>query len=226
MKIKTLAIAAATLAVGAITSQAQVYSQNIVGYVNVSLVPGFNFVANQLDLDGSGTNNTVQSVIGTNLPTSTSKVLAWDIPSQTFKTITLFGSGWSSGTAGPIVKNALQPGGGVFVQVAVATNITIVGQVLPPATNNTVYNSIFQITSYRWPVSGFLTTNFNYVPNAPIGSSVDQVLQWNPTSQVFVTHKKFAGSWSGGSPNLGVGEPFFFIPNQTTTWTNSFVNPN
>ena len=159
MKIKTLAIAAATLAVGAITSQAQVYSQNIVGYYNVPLVAGFNFVANQLDLDGSGTNNTIVSVIGTNLPTTSSKVLAWDIPSQTFKTVTLFASGWSGGAAGATVKAALQPGHGVFVQVAAATNITIVGQVMPPQTNNTVYTSTYQIASYSWPVAGYLTTN-------------------------------------------------------------------
>jgi hypothetical protein len=223
MKAKTLLIAAATLAVGAISSQAQVYSQNVVGYINVTLTNGFNFVANQLDLDGSGTNNTIQSVIGTNLPPTTSKVLAWDVPSQTFKTVTLFASGWSAGTAGTVVKNALQPGGGVFIQVSSPTNFTIVGQVLPPSTNKTSYASQFQITSFRYPVAGFLTTNLNYAPNAPIGSSDDQVLQWSPSLQQFITHKKFAGSWSGGSPNLNVAEPFFFIPNQTTVWTNGFT---
>jgi len=222
MKAKTLLIAAATLAVGAITSQAQVYSQNIVGYINVQLTNGFTFVANQLDLDGTGTNNTIQSVIGTNFPTTSTKVLAWDIPSQGFKTVTLFASGWSGGLAGTAVKNALQPGGGVFIQSAVVTNFTIVGQVMPPQTNQTSYASTYQVVSYPWPVSGYLTTNLNYAPNAPIGTTYDQVLQWNVTAQGFVTHKKFAGSWSGGSPNIGVAEPFFLIPNQTTTWTNGF----
>ena len=225
MKLKATLIAAATLAVGVISSQAQVYSQNIVGYINVNLTNGFNFVANKLDLDGTGTNNTIQSVIGTNFPTTTTKVLAWDPVSQTYKSVTLLANGWSSGTAGAYVKNALQPGGGVFISVAAPTNFTMVGQLIPQGTNQTVYPSQFQIVSYPWPVSGYLTTNLNYAPNAPIGTSFDTVLQWNPNTQTFVTHKKLASTWQAGSPNLGVTEPFFLLPNQTTTWTNGFAYP-
>jgi hypothetical protein len=40
MKSKTLLIAAAALVAGVITSEAQVYSANIVGYVNVTLPAG------------------------------------------------------------------------------------------------------------------------------------------------------------------------------------------
>src|ERR1700733_540872 len=69
MKTKTLLIAAAALAAGVMSSQAQgVYSQNIVGYVNLSISNGFNLVNIPLDLDGTGTNNAVSTVIGTNLP--------------------------------------------------------------------------------------------------------------------------------------------------------------
>ena len=58
MKIITLLIAAATLAVGAISSQAQVYSQNTVGYINQVLPAGkFAIVGSQL-INGSDVNAT------------------------------------------------------------------------------------------------------------------------------------------------------------------------
>jgi hypothetical protein len=224
MKAKTLLIAAATLAVGAITSQAQVYSQNVVGYINLTLTNGYNLVANQLDLDGTGTNNTIVSTIGTNLPVNT-KVYAYDPTVPGYRNITLFASGWSSGTAGPVVKKALQPGGGVFIYVPGSggtTNVTLVGTVIQ-GTNAVPYTSQYQIASVPFPVAGYLTTNLNYVPNAPIGSSYDQVIQWNPNTQLFVTHKKFATTWTAGSPNVGVAESFFLVPNQATTWTNSLI---
>ncbi len=67
MKAKTLLIAAAALAAGVISSQAQtpVYSQNIVGYVN-STIPGNNaltLIANPL-LGPSGTNGATQVLTG------------------------------------------------------------------------------------------------------------------------------------------------------------------
>jgi hypothetical protein len=226
MKAKTLLIAAATLAVGAITSQAQVYSQNIVGYVNVTLTNGFNLVANQLDLDGTGTNNTVYTTVGTNLPTS-SKIYAYDPTLPGYRYITLNANyTWTAGTSGGFVKNNLQPGGSVFVYVpgtGVTTNITFVGTVLQQ-TNATTYPAQYQMVAYPFPEAGYLTTNFNYVANAPTGTptTYDKVLTWNPTTQLFTTHTKLAGSWQGGSPNLGVAQGFFLVPNQTTTWTNGF----
>lgn len=57
-------MAAATLAAGVISIQAQVYSQNIVGYVNVVTPPGFTFVSNPLDyIDSNGlTNNAATNI--------------------------------------------------------------------------------------------------------------------------------------------------------------------
>src|SRR5579859_1707946 len=63
MKSKTLLIAAAALAAGVITSEAQVYSQNVVGYVNTT-IPGNNalsLIANPLI--GSGGTNGAENVL-------------------------------------------------------------------------------------------------------------------------------------------------------------------
>jgi hypothetical protein len=61
MKTKTLLIAAAALAAGIISSQAQtpVYSQNIVGYVNQIYSPGYANVSNPLD---NGVANTLTNL--------------------------------------------------------------------------------------------------------------------------------------------------------------------
>ena len=50
---KTLLMAAAALAAGVISTQAQVYSQNVVGYYNLNLVAGYNMVANQFTVGNS-----------------------------------------------------------------------------------------------------------------------------------------------------------------------------
>jgi hypothetical protein len=61
MKIKTLLIAAGALAAGVISSQAQVYSQNIVGYVNTPIAGSgsLTLIGNPLN----GTTNTVESLM-------------------------------------------------------------------------------------------------------------------------------------------------------------------
>ena len=48
MKTKVLLLGAALAMTTAIAS-AQTYSSNVVGYVNVDLVPGWNLIANPLD---------------------------------------------------------------------------------------------------------------------------------------------------------------------------------
>jgi hypothetical protein len=44
MRTKTLLIAVAALAVGVASSMAQIYSQNIVGYVNTPILTGYNLL--------------------------------------------------------------------------------------------------------------------------------------------------------------------------------------
>jgi hypothetical protein len=224
MRTKTLLLAVAALATSLVTSQAQVYS-SVVGYVSVNLTNGFNAVANQLDFDGTGTNNTILTSIGTNVP-ATSKVETYDPTLPGFRSITWSGSAWSAGAAGPFVKTALQPGGGVFVFIPASpvTNIvlTMTGQVLQQ-TNKTTYPSQFQLVGYPFPVAGFLTTNLAYAANAPNGAVLDTVETWNPGTQLFTTHKYSGSAWSAGSPNIAVGQAFFLIPNRSTTWTNSLI---
>src|SRR5947208_16928468 len=110
MRTKALLCAAGLLAVGAVSSMAQsnVYSLNVVGYINVSLTNGFNLIANQMDLDGNLTNNTVTGVFSTNLP-SGSKVYAYSTASG-YSIATFNGTAWRPAGALPGANAGLTPG--------------------------------------------------------------------------------------------------------------------
>jgi hypothetical protein len=211
MKAKTLLIAAAALAAGVMHSQAQVYSQNIVGYINVPLNPGYNLVANQLDLDGTGTNNSLYTSIGTNLPANT-QVLAWG--GSSYITTKLLSSGkWLANNQ--FFTNAVNPGSGFFLNLAgsVSTNITFVGNVIT-GTNSYPVVAGYQIVAPSAPVAGTLDTTNGYRP-----SKNDQVVIWNNSTASYTT-KKFTGTtWLGGDPQLTVGQAVFLNASSNNVWS-------
>jgi hypothetical protein len=211
MKINTLLIAAATLAVGAISSQAQVYSQNVVGYVNVSIAPnGYSLVTVPLDYDGSGTNNQVGTIFGTNLPVGSS-VQNWT------------GSGYSGnsyskkGWAFP--TQSYNPGQGLFIFNPSNTTIplTIAGTVLQGGlTNKYVLPNSYSLVGNQFPVAGGITSTYGYVPS--IG---DQVQTWNNGFSGNSYSKK---GWALGEPQLGVSQAVFLLTtNLNPVWGTNFV---
>jgi hypothetical protein len=212
MKSKTLLIAAAALAAGVMTSQAQVYSQNIVGYINVPLNAGYNLIANQLDVDGSGLNNSIYSAVGTNFVPLTTSVLCWN--GSSFTTIKLLSNHTWSGAASAIVTNAMNPGAGFFIDVPAATNVTFVGNVIL-GTNTYTIPAGYQIVSLSGPTTNTIDGG-GYHPGK-IGSTGDQLLVWNGSS--FTTHKWLGSSWTGGDPVLSVSQSVFLDSVNNTNWT-------
>ena len=55
MRTKALLLGAAVGAIGLATSMAQVYSVNIVGYVNTTIPTGFSIICNPLNATGGNT---------------------------------------------------------------------------------------------------------------------------------------------------------------------------
>ena len=223
MRTKTLLLAAVALAAGLATSTAQsVYSQNVVGYVSVNLTNGFNFVANQLDSDGTGTNNTLFTCFGTNnLPNGTK---AW----------VFVNGGWSSasyvassgkwlGAATNAINAALNPGGGIMVQITTAypTNatVTFVGNVLQGAITNAVMAG-YQVIITPFPISGVIDTNFGYIP-----SKGDKVYTWNSEIQNYnATVANYTGTkWLPSDPIIAVGQPIFLSAASNNVWGLNFV---
>jgi hypothetical protein len=221
MRTKVL-LGAAALVAAATTSMAQnVYSLNVVGYINLSLTNGYNLIANQLDLDGTGTNNTLLTTLSTNLPNK-SAVFSWSTSAQTFnKAVYNAGTGvWGSDTTD--VNAALQPGGGVFVQIpataATPLTVTLVGQVLQ-GTNTLSLVAGLNMVSIIPPISGGIVSAMGYTP-----TKKEYVLLWDPINQIYGTKTQFTGTgWNNGEPTPAVGQAFFLNTVAATNWVQGFT---
>jgi hypothetical protein len=172
--------------------------------------------ANQLDLDGTGTNNTLASVFPTNLPANT-LLLAWN--GSSFVQDKWLATGKWATTVNAFVNSSIQPGHGFFMSVpssATSPTITTVGNVLL-GTNSFPFVAGYQIVSAAVPATGGITSVFGYQP-----SKNDLLLIWNPASQTF-SQKKYVTSWLGGEPDLAVGQAVFLNTTNHGTWTQVFT---
>jgi len=97
---KTLLVAAATLAAGIISSQAQVYSQNVVGYANVATPTGGHDYLITVPF-AIGASNGVNEVFGSSLP-AFSGLLLWN------------GTGYDNFLYDPTDPNGVGPGAPVW----------------------------------------------------------------------------------------------------------------
>ena len=225
MRTKIAILSAAALTAGLLSSQAQVYSANVVGYttsIGVSLPSGFALISNPLDLDLTGTNTTLISAIGTNVPSGTG-IYAWDNVNNTFFSSAVYNSkkGWIGDTAD--ANHATQPGLGFFIQSPSSNNITFVGQVLQNiGSRSHTVPAGFSIVSSIVPIAGGITsnTNINYAP-----VSGDNVYQWDVAGQTFFNSSVYntKKGWIGnGEPNVQVGEAFF-LNTGGNTWVQNFT---
>jgi hypothetical protein len=217
MRTKTL-LAAAVLAAGIATSMAQsnVYSLNVVGYVNVNLASGYNLVADQLALNGAGSNNTVHSVFGTSLPSGSAVYAfsggAFAAPPASYGSKT----GWTGNTNA--VNSALQPGGGVFIQSPSAATVTFVGEVPQGAALTTPYGVGYNIIASQVPQTGLIQTDLGYTPTS--GDAVYRFTSgvgYQPT----ISYGAKTG-WSPAQPTLNVGEAVFLQAAGSGNWVRNF----
>jgi len=222
---KTLLIAAAALAAGVISSQAQssVYSQNIVGYENLP-VPhnGFNQIANQLDI-GDGTNGITQVLQNSALVSdpngaNNTVVYIWQKSGQGYLTLQYFNAAdaatWWGGSKGGFYdlggnyNNApVPPGSSFFIQnfnnSSSNLTVTLIGSVVSQ-TNVVTISPGYQTVALGAPVATSLVQSNNYVGvSDPNAVNNDVLYSWNTTSQGFLTLQYFnaadAASWWGGS---------------------------
>jgi hypothetical protein len=204
-----------------------VYSLNVVGYINIPLVEGFNLIANQLDFDGTGTNNTTSNILGTNVPLNTT-VYTW---SGSAYNIASFAKP-KGGTAGAWSANyTLNPGQGAWLSIptgglaGTSSNLTTVGQVDQGALVNPNLAAAggYSLLGSMVPLSGGLQTVLGYTP-----SLNDAVYQWNTASSSY-TISSFVkpkggtqGAWSPAEPTLGISEGFWLSSGAGAVWSNYF----
>jgi hypothetical protein len=234
MRTKVLICAAALAAASAFTSMAQsVYSLNVVGYINLPLVEGFNMVANQLDVDGTGTNNTISGVFGTNLPVG-SAVYTWAgagyNPAASFS-IPRGGTVASWSAQGAL---SLNPGQGAFVQIPAGAfggatqNVTTVGQVLQNALVNAYIPASggYSLLSSMVPLQGTISS-LGYV--AVVGDQVftyDTSLKppgFDPAFNYSIPRGGTTPVWTPNEPSINVGQGFILNTKAGTVWSNYFT---
>jgi hypothetical protein len=225
MRTKTLLIAAAAaLAAGVVSSQAQVYSQNIVGYVNTVFPPGA-YIAINAPLAATPT-NAPEDAIST--LTTGDSILFWN--GSGFATYEyLAPQQWidGQGNIGPAPNLGVGPG--FFYangSTAPETN-TFVGTVILTNTVSLAPGA-YSFVGSTPPIADVLDgTNLNL----PLQTG-DSVLLWSVPNQSYNTYEFLApGQWiyPDGSintaPSTTVGLSFFYANGGTSAeiWTNDFT---
>jgi hypothetical protein len=209
MRTKTLLLTAALAAVGVSSSMAQVYSVNIVGYVNKSIPSGFAMIANQL---GNSPDNKVATIIPT--PPEGTIVYKFNPATGGYQVISFLDGAYE----GDDVNMTLNPGEGVFIKSPSAHNVTFVGEVVKP---NVSIPTGFSVRSSVLPQS--LPLDQLEFP----ASEGDIVYNFNPATGGYKVSSFLDGAWEGdfgGAPTPAIGESFFVKHSgAATTWIRTFT---
>jgi hypothetical protein len=153
MRTKALFLTAALSIASVATSMADVFSVNVVGYVNVTLTNGFNLLGNPL----VNSNNTIAQVVPS-VPEGS--VLYKLNPNGTFNTDLYASGAWYDTVTENPSATTLAPGEGFFVFSPSVSNITFVGEV-KTGTNTVPLRTGFSLVSSVVPQSYELVgTNF------------------------------------------------------------------
>ena len=215
MKKWLIFLAMATL--GALPGRAQVYSSNVVGYVNVFLTNGYTFVVSQL----SYTNNGLIYLF--HQPPENSRVFAWDVTNQVFLPPAVFNSGsWTT-------NYDLPPGRGFIVYSPSPWTNTFVGTVLQGSLSQFVAGSNrLSLLGSMVPLVGRISTDLDF----PKLEGCDVHL-FRPETQTFsdpftyyTNHGWFdpKGMAESGEPAIRIAESFLIQnPGPPTNWTTTFI---
>jgi hypothetical protein len=210
---KSMLLAAAALTAGLLSASAQsnVYSVNIVGYVNTVIKGGsaYTLVANPLE----GPTNDVNTLMAV-LPNK-SQVLVYDTTSSGYITATKGSGVWNTNLALPV-------GTGFFVRNAGPdlTN-TFVGNVVGvPGTNTTALPAGYILVGSKTPIGGTLNDTGNNTLNlGGVLPNKSQVLTYdNSGSGSYITATKGSGVWNTNL-QLNVGQGFFVRSQSATNWS-------
>jgi hypothetical protein len=211
MRTKALLSVAAALAVGAITAQAQVYSVNIVGYVNQSnAASAFSLIQNPLD-DGAG-NRLTNILAGA---AANSEAFVWNGAGYTVYNVGAKSGVWSG-------DQELAPGTGLFIKPAAPFSVTYVGEVIAEpgeSVTNVLTAAAFELTGSLLPyATASIATDTNYgLVSAPANT---EAYKWTGGGYAVSIVGAKSGVWS---PDLGVsvGESIFLKSPPGFDWVQS-----
>jgi hypothetical protein len=193
-------------------AQSNVFSLNVVGYVNTSVVGGganglFQMIGNPLNT----TNNTVDSL----LPNPPAGTVLYKFNGTSFDITTFLGSWIPSGFT-------LNPGEGAIVNSPNPWTNTFVGEVMQGSLSN-AYPAGFSIRASQVPQAGTLTALGLPATQFTDG---DVIYQFDTTAQSYNIYTLLGGSWIGGplsEPTLAVGESIWLQPQSAGSWNRTFT---
>lgn len=221
MRTKSLFAAAALLAAGAASSMAQsnVYSLNVVGYVNVVVEGGgsYNLLANPLNNTSAGGNNLTNLFSTT--PGNFDQVLTWDVAAFDFSAVqpSYGGGAWDVNVNLPVGQ------GFFYVNANNTFTNTFVGEVIQGSFTNFITGSgSYNCIGSSVPVGGSFTNGLG----GYISGNFDQVLKWDVATFDFnaVQPSYGGGAWDVTSLPVNVGEGFFYVnANADQNWVRNFT---
>jgi hypothetical protein len=213
MRTKTLLITAAIGAAVAVGTQAQVYSVNAVGYINLPVATGFNLLANQLD-QGAG-NNTVDALLSAALPNEA--VVYKYSPATGYEINNIYKEGgeyeWDDAAM------TLSPGEGFWLRnPADPLTVTLVGEV-PQGSLSNALGAGFNLVSSQVPQAGLVSTDLGL----PVANE-DVVYTYVDGAYGIFTYYEEGGEseWDPEEPTVGVGQGFWVKKGAAASWDRDF----
>jgi hypothetical protein len=225
--MKTLALLrnVALVLAGVTTSEAQVYSVNAVGYVNVNLPRGFSMVGNQLDA-GSGNNVVSKLFAPANLSATPTGCRIYVFHNSTGVYSTATFSSLTSAWGGAGAAAVILPGDGVFFQNLTSADLTctFIGEIMQGTFSTTIPQG-FSIRCNPLPMP--------LDPDAPSlppsdrlpGAPGDRVYRFNKATLAYATYQfsSLTGGFNPSLPTFDIGEAFFVQRlNPPTSWIRTF----
>jgi len=211
-------------------AQTNVYSLNIVGYVNLSLPPGFSMIACQFQT----TNNTIASLLNDASGVYDGiQIYKWNGTGFSLDTgdsaLSPYANGWDNN--GVITLN---PGEAAWLKNPRTTNVNVV--FLGTVPSGTLSVSVkgpgaFNMISSPVPVAGDVVTN--PIMNLTNYGNGDKVYVYNNpggfttyTVDIPLGSEGYQSQWDApGDPQVNVGQGFWYLTSKTTssfTWTENF----
>jgi hypothetical protein len=192
-----------------------VYSENVVGFYQLSLCNGFSLIANQLNAVGG---NRISNLFKS--PPEGTRVYKFNPALGGFVIAQFIDGAWEGSDA----EMTLNPGEGAFMQTSL-TSHRFLGDV-PSGNLGVQIPQGFSLISNHLPEAGPV----NLLPPDGIGLPVrdgTRIYQWHCLTQGFLFSQYVDGMWerdgSLGAPTVAIGEAFYFYnPGPALTWNRSF----
>jgi len=237
MRTKTLLAVGAALAAGVVASSAQsnVYSLNVVGYVNLTLKPGYNLITPQLK-DSSG--STAINVLLTNAPAlaDSSTFFGWNAGAQSFTEAANWvqappdGPAWYNADYSALAADTAPRGGSYFIYNAGAqTTLTLVGEVPQGASTSTVA-AAYNFKGDYVPASQEIITNGFPIADGSTLFTFDATTQSYTEALNGVATPPDGPNWYNAdysavvnfAPTVGQGF-VYFNPGTSVAWNRNFT---